>query len=231
MPAPVYLTKLIFMSSTYKTFITSAAIAMAAANSNANIVGPYTADANTLHLWHMDQSTVPVVDAVASGGTNLTSLQNLATLGNASFPGFGSALNAYGQGPTVAGACYLAPQTLPNANVSTYANPTTGAFTYEAVVKITYNPSQNLGPTGSGGTGRNQALTIVAGEGNSNPLRVFQFRVDPIGYNSLAQPSLEFINVNQGANQNIVVPLPYNDGNPDDIVQNGWYHVAVTYNG
>src|SRR5690348_11888299 len=77
-----------------------------AGNSQADIVGPYTADVNTLHLWHMDQSTVPVLDSVPTGGTNLTSLHNLATLGNASFPGFGSALNASGQGPTVAGACY-----------------------------------------------------------------------------------------------------------------------------
>jgi autotransporter-associated beta strand protein len=223
------------MRLSYKTLIVwaSALTTLAAVNTKANIVGPYTADANTLHVWHMDQSTVPVLDAVPVGGTNLTSLQNLATLGNASFPGFGSALNAYGQGPTVAGACYLAPRTLPNdATPLGYAGPN-GAFTYEAVVQITYNPSQNLGPTGSGGTGRNQPLTIMAGEGNFSPAtnRIFQFRVDPIGYNSLTQPSLEFINVNNGAAQNIVVPIPYNDGNPDDIVQNGWYHVAVTYNG
>src|SRR5262249_52617684 len=148
----------------------------------------------------------------------------LATLGNASFPGFGSALNTFGQGPTVAGACYLAPRTLPNdATTFTYAGPN-GAFTYEAVVKITYDPSSNL-------SGRGQPLTIMAGEGNTGPLRLFQFRIDPIGYLSLTQPSLEFINVNQGTSQNIVVPIPYNDGNPDDIVLNGWYHVAVTYNG
>jgi len=209
-----------------------------AVNCNANIVGPYTADANTLHLWHMDQSTVPVLDSVPTGGTNLTSLQNLATLGNASFPGFGSALNAYGQGPTVAGACYLAPQTLPNDNTSfTYAGPD-GAFTYEAIVQITYNPMQNLG---TGGTGRNQALTILAAEGNSNPLRIFQFRIDPIGYvpggnsgftSQLTEPALEFINLHQGSVQQIVVPLTTNIFNsPDAIVQNGWYHVAVTFNG
>jgi autotransporter-associated beta strand protein len=234
--APNSLRKLIFMRS-YKTSIaqfTCAAVfsALTGLNSSADIVGPYTADVNTLHLWHMDQIAVPVLDSVSTGGTNLTSLQNLATLGNASFPGFGSALSAYGQGPTVAGACYLAPRTLPNdATTFTYAGPN-GAFTYEAVVQITYNPSQNLGPAASGGNGRNQPLTILAGEGNSGPLRLFQFRVDPIGYNGLSQPSLEFINVNQGTSvQNIVVPIPFNDGNPDDIVQNGWYHVAVTYNG
>jgi len=48
----------------------------------------------------MDQTTVPVLDSVTSGGTNLTSLQNGATLGNASYQGFGSALNTYGPGLT-----------------------------------------------------------------------------------------------------------------------------------
>lgn len=238
---PKYVLKLKPMRLSCKTLFTKLVAAtilsaVAAIDCKANIVGPYSPDVNTLHLWHMDQTTVPVLDAVASGGTNLTSLQNLATLGNTSFPGFGSALNAYGQGPTVAGACYLAPRTLPtDATGFTYAGPN-GAFTYEAVVQITYNPSQNLGSAASGGNGRNQPLTIMAGEGNSTPApatpRVFQFRIDPIGFNSLAQPSLEFINVNNGTSvQNIVVPIPYNDGNPDDIVQNGWYHVAVTYNG
>lgn len=208
-------------------------------NSKANIVGPYTADVNTLHLWHMDQSTVPVLDSVTSGGTNLTSLQNGATLGNASFAGFGSALNAYGPGPSFASSCYLAPQTLPNDNTSfTYAGPN-GAFTYEAIVQITYNPMQNLG---TNGTARNQALTILAAEGNSNPLRIFQFRIDPIGYvpggtsgfnSQLTEPALEFINLHQNSSvQQIVIPLTTNIFNsPDAIVQNGWYHVAVTYNG
>jgi autotransporter-associated beta strand protein len=224
------------MSSSYKTLIAALVLSAMVTVTKANIVGPYTADVNTLHLWHMDQSTIPVLDSVTSGGTNLTSLQNGATLGNASFPGFGSALNTYGPGPNFTGSSYLAPQTLPNDPMGTYANPTTGAFTYEAVIQVTYNPSLNLGPASSGGTGRNTALTIIASEGNSNPLRVFQFRVDPIGYNpgsgTLTQPALEFINVNQNVSiQSIVVPIPYNDGNPDDIVQNGWYHVAVTYNG
>jgi hypothetical protein len=47
----------------------------------ASIVGPYTADASTLHLWHMDASAVPVPDAVATGGINLVNLANGATLG------------------------------------------------------------------------------------------------------------------------------------------------------
>ena len=49
----------------------AAALLFTQLTAQASIVGPYTADANTLHLWHMDASAVPVPDAVATGGTNL----------------------------------------------------------------------------------------------------------------------------------------------------------------
>ena len=55
------------------------------------IVGPYTADAYTLHLYHMDANPVP--DAVVTGGTNLVKLLGGAALGVASYSGFGTALN------------------------------------------------------------------------------------------------------------------------------------------
>jgi len=83
------------MRSSYETLIAAVVLGTTAIHSNANIVGPYTADGNTLHLWHMDQTTVPVLDSVLSGGTNFTVLTNGATLGNASFPGFGTALSAW----------------------------------------------------------------------------------------------------------------------------------------
>ncbi len=52
---------------------------------NAVILGPYTSDGATLHLWHLNESGAPAIDS-ASGGTNLTSLANGATLGGTSFP-------------------------------------------------------------------------------------------------------------------------------------------------
>jgi hypothetical protein len=83
------------------------------------ILGPYSSDANTLHLWHMDTG-VPVIDAVSSGGTNLTVAGGGATLTDASFPGFGTALNTVdggqGGGNTATNIdAYLAPVTLVNA--------------------------------------------------------------------------------------------------------------------
>ena len=83
--------------------------ALALANSHADIVGPYTQDLNTLHLWHINEGTTPAVDAASSGGTNLTALQNGATLANVSISGFGSAVSTYGSGPAVAGSPSLSP--------------------------------------------------------------------------------------------------------------------------
>jgi autotransporter-associated beta strand protein len=230
------------MRSFYKTLIASAAIlsGLASLTINANIVGPYSPDANTLHLWHMDQSTVPVLDSAINGGTNFTVLTNGATLGNASFTGFGTALSAWGPGTLTNGACALTPRPLPSDTSFTYADSVSGAFTYEAVVQIQVNPALNLGTVANGGTGRNTAMTILAGEGNTNPERIFQFRIDPVGLNPnaggfntpLTQPAIEFINVNKavsGTVQNIIMLIP--TSGPDAIVQNSWYHIAVTYNG
>src|SRR5258705_544539 len=142
------------MRSSYKTLVAAAAVltTLVAANTKGNIVGPYSPDANTLHLWHMDQTTVPVLDSVLSGGTNFTVLTNGATLGNASFPGFGTALSALGPALLTNGACALTPRPLPSDTALTYAGPN-GAFTYEAVVQIQVNPAVNLGTVAVGGTG------------------------------------------------------------------------------
>jgi autotransporter-associated beta strand protein len=226
------------MSSSYKTLVAALVLSAMTTVTKANIVGPYTADVNTLHLWHMDQSTVPVLDSATSGGTNFNVLTNGATLGNASFTGFGSALSAVGPGTITNGASALTPRPLPSDTALTYANPANGAFTYEALVQILVNPALNLGTVANGGTGRNTAMTIMAGEGNSNAERLFQFRIDPLGYNPnaggittpLTQPAIEFINVNKATSvQSIIMLIP--TSGPDAIVQNGWYHIAVTYNG
>ena len=40
----------------------AAALCLVAANARAVPVGPYSVDANTLHLWHLDEQTTPAVD-------------------------------------------------------------------------------------------------------------------------------------------------------------------------
>ncbi len=203
---------------------------------HASIVGPYSVDANTLHLYHLDQAAAPAIDSV-SGGVNLAGLLNGATLNNASFSGFGTALSTLDGGQNLfattnrdAALNALAGSGLVSLK---YFNPTTTAFTFEALVQINFDPTKNLGSVANGGNGRNTPLQIICCENNANANRVFQFRIDPIGVSSpvnLAQPNLVFVNVNLGGtSQNFTIPLP--TSGPDAIVSNNWYHVAVTYNG
>ena len=78
-----------------------AAVAVSTVVSKAEILGPYTPDPDTLHLWHMNETTAPVADA-APNGTDLTALENGATLGNESYTGakgFGTAVATYTGNP------------------------------------------------------------------------------------------------------------------------------------
>src|SRR5438067_1463242 len=137
------------------------AVLLAGFSSEASVLGEYTADANTLHLWHMNETSVPLLDSVSTGGTNLFGLTNGATLGNASFTGFGNALSTFdgGQNGVAAANKDATLGARHNYNLApinwTYFDPTTGAFTYEAIVRIDFNPALNVGTTANGGNNRN----------------------------------------------------------------------------
>jgi autotransporter-associated beta strand protein len=208
-----------------------------AASVQAAIVGPYSPDANTLHLWHMDQATAPVIDS-AAGGTNLAGLFNGATLGNASFTGFGNSLNTIDGGQDgTANRDALLTVANPLGNVSvTYADATSGAFTIEAIVWIGFDPTKNFGTTANGGNNRNSTFEILSGESGTTANRIFQFRILPVGMVPVGTtpssvPLLTFENIRAGvsAQPTIYAAIPTNG--PDAIVSNNWYHVAVTYNG
>src|SRR5438105_1043310 len=192
------------------------------------ILGPYSPDSATLHLWHLDETVVPAVDS-AAGGTNLTCLTNGATLGSASFAGFGNALNTTDGGikssntGTNRDAILAAssPYSGNNANSILYADPTTGAFTMEAIVRIDFDPLASYANRGTA-----SQMQIICGESLANANRIFQFRIDPIGTTSgNTSTLLEFINVNQAISvQNIRMTLPTTG--PDAALSNNWYHVA-----
>lgn len=174
---------------------------MAGTAAQAAITGPYTADSDTLHLWHFDSASTAntVSDAV---GTNRTlSKQSGATLGNAGFTGFGSAGNTS-----------AAPNTIFRTSVSSpgpIVAPvgTGGAFTYEAMINIsTTNGSQQ----------------IVAMDNNSNATRSFWFRI--------VNGQLSFFNLLQNDIISYTTALP-TVGDADAFVANEWFHAAVTYNG
>lgn len=211
-----------------------------AINTHAEIAGPYSPDAHTLHLWHLDSAGPPLGDAVV-GGLELAALENGATLGNESYVGpkkFGTALGTYtgnpSQPPGSAGqAAALSALPLENGrgdNVPLRYAGIQGAFTYEALVRIDFDPAANFGTDGWG-QGRSLFMQLLSGDADENAERVFQFRIAPNGTLSGNRlPLLEFINLNQGNSiQSLTAPIP-TDGS-DAIRMGGWYHVAVTYSG
>lgn len=183
---------------------------------HAFIVGPYTVNRDTLHLWHLDEAAVPAIDSAASG-INLSFLNGSATLGGASFTGFGNALNT-GVGTTNA---YLAPSS--GATTLTYADATTGAFTYEAVVRVDFNPD-----TITSAQLNAQPMYIVTCESATTGQRPWQWGVlAPAAAGGIL--NLRFFAGGSGAPNNFGVTIPRTG--PDAIVQGSWYHVAVTFSG
>jgi autotransporter-associated beta strand protein len=208
-------------------------------SAHAVIVGPYTADANTLHLWHLDDSAAPAIDAVSNPpGTNCINLANGATLGNTSGLGFGTALST-GQddSATAVRSQFLSP--VPG-NPGTAAGPFTfanasGAFTFEAIVRIGFDPAKNLGTVARGGNGRDAPCQIMSCEGGAGQ-RIFQFRIIHIGEALLGTtlatvPTLTFENIRSGSAGQPTIYAAIPTSGPDAILANNWYHVAVTYNG
>ena len=201
-----------------------------------DIIGPYAPDADTIHLWHMNEAAVPVVD-VGTDGTHLTALRNGATLGNVSHQGFGLALSTYDGGPDTTNDAgrdaYLSARPLVNDQtdnvLTTYAGPT-GAFTYEALVRVDFEPLTVFGTNASGAVRGNfmQILNLDADEGTN---RVCQFRLVPVGIlKGNTEPLLEFINLSRDKSpQSITTKIPTTG--PDAIAFGNWYHVAVTYDG
>jgi autotransporter-associated beta strand protein len=217
------------------------AVLFIASRTGAAIVGPYTADANTLHLWHLDELAAPALDAVGNPpGTNCINLANTAALGSNSYAGFGTALfTGQNDSATATRSQFLSP--VPgNPNTATgpftFAAASGRAFTYEANVLIGFDPAKNLGTTADGGNNRNAPCQIMSIEGGSGA-RIFQFRIAQVGTrpgggtnNPTVKlvPYLTFENVSGGQNT-VFADIPTNG--PDAIVSNQWYHVAVSYNG
>ena len=182
------------------------------------IVGPYSLDASTLHLWHLNETAVPALDS-APGGTNLTALGGSATLGNAASAGFGTALST----ATTSGD-YLAPRALAadtsDNTLMTYDDPATGAFTYEAMIRVDFNPATfNRG---------NVPLYLICAE-NETADRPFQFRIHTNGVAGSGVLILQFYNLTGVGNTPFIATIPTNGA--DAIIQGKWYHVAVTFDG
>jgi hypothetical protein len=203
---------------------------------SASTLRPYTPDPETLHLWHMNDQSVPVIDT-GSDGTHLTALRNGATLGNVSYRGFGTALSTYDGGPEATNDAghdaYLAARPLVNGsgdNVVINYCGASGAFTFEALVRIDFDPEASVS-TNSMATNHGNFMQLINLDADESTNRVCQFRVVPAGlFKTNAEPLLEFINLNRDKSpQSLSAVIPMNG--VDAIKFGGWYHVAVTFNG
>jgi len=227
-----------------KRLATLAAI-LAVTSAQASINGPYTPDANTLHLWHLDEASTPAVDSVTSAGVNLAGVVNSAVLNASSTNGFGTALNTTdgGQNATTAAnmnaGLFATTTTTANTSIQLW-DPTTGSFTMEAIVKIGFDPSLDYGILNTpshhvlAGTPKTvEAFQIISGESATTASRLFQWRLN--GSNVLGTgigPAMSFNNLrNNNASQAGAFYAVLPTAGPDAIVSNSWYHVAVTYNG
>jgi len=208
---------------------------MQAESGRGSTLRPYTPDADTLHLWHMNEQAVPVID-MGSDAMHLTALRNGATLGNVSYRGFGTALSTYDGGPeSTADAghdAYLAARPLVNGTgdnvLLNYAGPN-GAFTFEAMLRIDFEPEAAFS-TNSIATNHGSFLQIINLDADENTNRVCQFRLVPVGaLKGNTEPLVEFINLNKDKPQSLTAHIP--TSGPDAIRFGNWYHAAVTFDG
>src|SRR5580765_7430923 len=184
------------------------------ATSYAGLQIPYTPDDSTLHLWHLNEPSgvYTSTDAVTTSSITLTNIGwptpsippfTNTTLGTASFAGLGTCESGINKGHILFGGSF--------PDVSQFRNPVSGAFTFEAVIKLDINP---LGAIDA---------EIVAGDnGGALTVRGWQWRI----FNGVMEWNLLAGN---GGDNDFKSTLP--STGPNAAIAGTWYHVAVTYSG
>jgi hypothetical protein len=178
------------------------------------ITGPYTADSNTLHLYHFDETSGDYNDT--GNGTELDLTVVGGTQGETGYSGFG---NAYDLGTTSStNRAQYGGGTGADVNVDDdFQSTTTNQFTMEALIR----PSSL--PTSSDNT--HQIITLDDKDKPSDDdRRAAQFRLrHRDGTVRLSFIALEL----DRSNPYIEAPIP--TSGTHGFVADAWYHVAVTY--
>lgn len=221
------------MSTARTTALALGALLLAAHAATAAIIGPYTANANTLHLYHFDSDLDGVTsDSATSGAIDVTLFGGEtppvlvpsapATL-VAGFTGFGNAMNTHdgtsdGNGAHRKGA--FGGEEVATTSILG-ANHATSGFTMEAVVRFDLDPTATFA----------QPMEIISGE-DDGALgdRVFQWRLVRNTISSVTGWRMEIARLAGGTGNESVFGLIPTTG-PDALVQNSHYHVAVSYDG
>lgn len=184
------------------------------AHSRAGLQIPYTPDTSSLHLWHLNETSgLTTPDAVQTNPITLTLLglpnagtgpyTNVTLSSPSAFPILTNAMTGLDKAHLLDGGIF--------PDVSQFADPTTGAFTFEAIVKFNINP---LGAIDA---------EIVAGDNGSGLAnRGWQWRI----FNGVMEWNLL---AGSGGDNDFKSTLPATG--PNAALSNTWYHVAVTYTG
>lgn len=184
---------------------------------------PYVPDEHTLHLWHLDESEPPFLDSGISP-TSLLGLFNGATPSMESMEGFGKAISfeyepgkdsnpSLPYGPILLAKPFLESGDADNVDPPFPIMGEDGAFTIEALVKLTTLPQDSPG----------FAADIVTMDEDSLANRVFLFRIEKPGF-------LSFVPISGNAVRGGGLATIPTTG-PHAINTEDWFHVAVTYNG
>ncbi len=199
----------------------------------AGVLPPYTADADTVYLYHFDEAA-PATSAANAGSAGFAAIafdgdptMNHATnpqpvvpnvLGATGHPGFGKSANlsavdiGLGVDANSSGGFQLGLNSGPSPDAILHSSlaGADGSFTMEAMVNL---PAI----TGSGVTREIFCTDNPLG----NTLRGFQFRINPTG-----QLEFNFIGTNTSTS---LVNIPTTG--PHGFVPNQWFHVALAYDG
>lgn len=206
--------------------------ALASASLRAAIVGPYTADANTTYLFHLDELTGASIAANAGSagfsaisylgspyaGDGIAQTTLTTVLGASGYAGFGNAANlsganTHGLGVDISGnGAFTLDDNAPIGSDRLLDHSTIfgggNVFTLEALINL---PAL---------TGANREI-ISTDSAAGNADRGFQFRVGTAGV-----LEFNFIGVNTSA---ITAPIPTLGDHA--FVANQWFHAALSYDG
>lgn len=211
------------------TFLRLSIIAMlvlsTASSAMSAVRGPYDVDEHTLHLYHFDSEARfakkrMTPDAVGLDPARGLAFQNGAKLTRSFHAAFGSAIDT-----SAASAARL--MTFSPMPQSAFWNRQTGAFTYEAIVQMDFDPRKFL-------EDRPCRMQILAVDNDESGLkRGFWLSLRPIGVHGATAPSLEFVKIGSGEYgpriQTIVAVLP--SSGLHSPIPEAWFHVAVSYDG
>jgi autotransporter-associated beta strand protein len=240
--------KSILSAAVRRSALLLAAVFVPCLLARANIVGPYTTDANTLYLFHFDEAagSSNAVNAGIKGGnaitvTNATSGNGLATppvvttmLGKTSYTGFGNCVSATN---TVDPSLYPTIDGLVgydgNNNGAYNADVQGGPASADAISLTNLNMGNtNVALAGNSPwtiealvcpTVMNQNMEIVCTD-DYNGNRGFQFRMNASG-----QLELHFLGLVPQVT--MLANIPTGASDPNKFVANNWFHVALTYDG